>query len=161
MLIRTVAAIALLLSAVLPASAKDQFTVEELILLGNNLAKLDGYEKVVKDGAQERTTKVFYNFEPGLRWQNATSIDKIVAVDKQYRQQLRIIRDAVNAKDVSGNTPEEKAAARAALYAAEDQKLLTTIPGVDIAHIKLDELKLKENPIPATVLGLLKPIIDE
>jgi len=139
-----------------PASAADapSLTVEQVIQIGNGIAALDGYDKIVKDGASEKSVHVPYQFGGGLRLLLASDLDKARTVIKRYQDAVQALFSAMQ-KD--GKIPD----ASLAQYTAEQRKMLDQPADVQLARIKADELKLSENPIPSSVLSNLVPILDQ
>jgi hypothetical protein len=136
------------------ASFAADLTVEQVVVVANGLAQLDGYEKVVKDGAQEKVVKVPYNFGGGLRWSIAGNLEKGRAVAKRYEDSRKAVFDQM-AKD--GKIPAEKEQ----VFTDELRKILDKPADIQLDHFKRDELKTQENPIPGSVLSLLLPIVDQ
>jgi len=148
------AAVAMFVST---AYAEDQkfLSVDQTIRVTNGLSQLDKYDGICKDGAIEKTCPKFYNLGMGIRLAIARNMDKGTQVGKIYTAQ----RQALIARLSGGNTkvPDDKMAE----FIVEDQKSLDAASGVTMEHIKRSDLKLDENPIPATVLYMIIPIMDD
>lgn len=149
--------IALLLAG--PALAEDApkskpLTVDQAIQVASGLAQLDGYDKVIGDGQQQRVVHVFYQFGGGLRWQIAQSIATLRPIVQAYQQANNEL--IFSLAGGNRNVPDDKAQA----YNAETRKMLDADSGVSLPMIRKSELKTDENPLPGGVLTLLIPIID-
>lgn len=133
----------------------DPFTIEQCQLVNIGLQQLDGYDRVVKDGQNERVVRQTYNLGPGLRLSIARNMEKLRRVDASLRQaRLGVLQQFSGGES---KVPDGNLIA----YQAEDRKLMDAPCGEDLIRIKLDELKLSENPVPASVLSVLLPIVDQ
>lgn len=139
-----------------PVHAADQqkLTVDQIASVTTGLSQLDTYDKTVKDGARETIVKQSYNFGGGLRWLIAGNLDKGRRIIKQYQDARTALVNSV-AKD--GKVPDDKIQA----LNLEDRKMQDAVSDVQFDRIKAEELKLNENPIPASVLSLILPIVDQ
>ncbi len=130
-------------------------SVDQIIRVTNGLSQLDKYDGICKDGAIEKTCPRFYNFGMGVRLAIARNIDKGSQVGKIYTAQ----RQSLIARLSGGGTkvPDDKMGE----FLAEDQKAMDAASGVVMEHIKRSDLKLDENPVPATILYMIIPIMDD
>jgi len=116
-------------------AAEISLPVNDIVAIGNALVSLDGYDRSVKDGTQDRVIKEPYKFSPGVR--------------------LTIARDLTAVKAVVADV---QATARGLDKAAIDKLGLEKQPIV-LAPILTKDLSLDQNPIPPSVLSALNPVI--
>ena len=126
-------------------------SVEQVLNVTAALKSLDSYQAKNKDGA---TYPAPYNFSGVTRMNIATDLDRGSVVLKAYQTSLNEVIKGLSGG--TGTVPGEKMAE----YNVEVLKMLAAPAGVSLAKIKEADLKLDENPIPGSVLGLLLPIID-
>jgi hypothetical protein len=124
----------------------------QLVLAG--LTQLDGYDRVITERGQEKSVRELYHFDAALRLAIATDIAKL-------RPALQMAQEVHNALvqqyGVDGKVPADKVMA----FNEEAKKLWGASSGVSLNHIKAGDLRLDSNPIPASVLSLLAPILDQ
>lgn len=139
-----------------PASDQAKsLTYDQVKQVAEGLSHLDGYDKLAKDGAREFIVKEFYKFKKGLRALIADDISKL-------RPALRDLGDKNNDLIREYAEGTEKVLDKNLIeFTAAQRKLLDSPSGVAPAHIKLDEMDLDANPIPASVLSLIDPILDK
>ncbi len=126
-------------------------TVEQALNISAGLRALDSYQARDKEGKPYASP---YNFSGVTRMNIATNIDRVGAVLKTYQATLNEVIKTMSGG--TGTVPGDKMAN----YNVEVLKMLAAPAGVSLAKIKEADLKLDENPIPGSVLGLLLPIID-
>lgn len=123
------------------------------------LQMLDGYTKVVQKGPSEEAHWVPYQFDHKVRW----NIVKNARIFKELFEDFQAVNDAI-IKEISGGKSgiskddEEKIDKYNLAYeklANEPKEIEGTL------RLKLDDLDTKVNPIPASVLVALSPLIDE
>lgn len=155
-------ALGLALSTILPASAQVQpepikMSLEKAANLLAGLQSLDGWDKVVKDGATERVVHVHYEMSGRLRMLIARDIDTLApaisAFGKARADILTQARAANAGKLPENDTPEAGKALK------EIQGLLDGEEQFSLLKIGEAELKLDANPIPPSVLRQLAPLI--
>lgn len=121
-----------------PALAAEVYLpVNDIVAVGNALVALDGYDRAVKDGAQDRVIREPYKFSPGVR--------------------LTIARDLTTIKAVVADV---QTAARGLDKAAIDKLGIEKQP-LTLAPISAKDLSLDQNPIPPSVLSALSVVIVE
>ena len=132
-----------------------KLTIESAISIHAGLKLLDSYERVIKDGERERVVSEFYKFGGGLRLliaKNLNHLDVVVSTFQKARDGL-VYEFSVDGK---AEVPSEKMAA----FGKAVRDLMDTEEEIELSKIKGDELKLDENPVPASTLSLLLPILD-
>ena len=147
--------VGLLLCSAAYAQEPKYLSVEQAIRVTNGLGQLDGYDGTCKDGATEKTCRKLYNLGMGVRMTIAKNMDKGVAVGKIYNK----ARQDLIAQLSEGGTkvPDENMSK----FLAEDAKAQEASSGVIMDRINKSDLKLDENPIPATVLYQIIPILND
>jgi hypothetical protein len=126
-------------------------TVEQALNISAALRALDTYEAKDKDG---KSYAAPYTFSGVTRMAIAVDLEKTSAVLKTYQATLNEVIKTMSGG--TGTVPGNKMAD----YNVEVLKMLAAPAGVSLTRIKQADLKLDENPIPGSVLGLLLPIID-
>ena len=151
---RITLAAALLASTLTPILAADPLTVEQVLIVANGLALLDGYEDVCTDGAVQKTCKRPYKFSGGARWTIANALGIGRAAQTTWQGVQAAILAPYTGAD--GKIPD----ASVAKANREIAEALAKPAGITMPTIKHDELKLDDNPIPPSVLSLLMPILE-
>lgn len=128
-----------------------KLTIEQADRVLAGLTALDGYDKVIKDGASERTVKVPYDLTGKLRLLIARDIDALTPAVKRFAK----TRQEIVAQATAGKTPDQ---AEVAKVNKSVQELLDSEEQFDLGKIGDTELKLDVNPIPPSVLSQLSPI---
>lgn len=139
-----------------PAYA-ESLTNEQALGIFGALSALDGYEKVLKDGASEKAVKVPYDFGGGLRLVIAQDMVALKPkVDAYTTAHNALIMQLSNGKGDFKDNPKGE-------IEAQDQTLTMLSAKIDVGltHIREPELKLDENRIPPSILAGLLPILDE
>ena len=140
---------------ILPAHSEDRqpFTVEQAIQIGNGLSQLDGYDDC-RDGEKGKDCHHLYKFSGSLRLTIALDLAEYRRIAAAYS----VVRQAliVQYSNGSGNVPSDQIAA----FNTEDRRVLDSPSDVKYGRIKRDDLKIEDNPIPASVLSLILPIVD-
>lgn len=128
-------------------------TVEQTLTIVNGLSQLDGYDDVCTDGAIQKTCKRPYKFGGGVRWTIASDISVAKSVQTTWETVKNglITQYSDNGKVPDANLPKLN---------AELTSALSKPSNIVLARLKRDELKLDENPIPASILALIIPIVD-
>lgn len=160
---------AAVLCAALPAVAQTRpenttkVTVEQADRILNALAALDGYQKVVKDGGQDKVVLVAYELSGNTRKLIAKDIDILTPVLRQYgKVRQGLVKQFFN-RDVlpaSGSEEFQKMAQTDTFKKLTDevQKQLDAPVDEEVQKISDADLKLDTNPIPPSVLAALSPI---
>lgn len=130
-----------------------KLTLESALTIAAGLRGLDGYDRIAKDGERERIVREFYKLGGGLRLSIAKNLNKLDAVQGAYQKASADLMASMI--DGKGEVPP----ARKAELAKEDRKMLEAEQDIDLVMIKEDELKLDQNPIPATMLSLIQPLL--
>lgn len=131
------------------------FSVEDAIKLLDGLVKLDGYDRPIKDGANERSIRELYKFRGGLRLLIARNMVKLRAVSDVFQAARNgLVREFA---DNSGSVPMSNMGA----FLNEENEILKAPQQIELAEIVVRELKLDVNPIPASVLALIDPLLVE
>ena len=142
-----------------PAGAQDTkpqpLTYEQALQVDQGLHALDGYQRIIKDGQQEKVAVELYKFGPGLRVQIGLAIAKLDPITREFQDQ----NNKLIQKYSDGET--EMSAKHLQDYLAAFKALKGTSTGLIIPHITIKELDLEHNPIQGTVIGLLSPILDQ
>jgi len=149
---RLFSAVILLSVLSLPAQAAD-FTVDQVIGIGNALAGLNCGNRVVKDGAKESVICEPYKWTPGVSWVIARNLNKAQEVARQF--------DRMRETEIAKLRRKEDGAPREDAIAA----LNVLIRGWLDASIKIDLEKLKQSDlepmnIPPQVIAPLLPIVE-
>ena len=140
---------------ILPAHSEDRqpFTVEQAIQIGNGLSQLDGYDDC-RDGEKGKDCHHLYKLSGSVRLTIALDLAEYRRIATAYTAARQgLIAQYANG---SGVVPPEQVGA----FNAEDRRILNLTSDVKYGRIKLSNLRVEENPIPATVLSLIVPILD-
>ena len=129
-------------------------STELALSISSGLHSLDGYERIAKDGEREKVIKEFYKLGGGLRMSIAKNLNILGSIQSAYQK----ARDDIlrSMADRNGEVPRTKLAE----FTAEERKLLDAEHNVDLCQIDEEELRLDINPIPASVLSLIHPILN-
>jgi hypothetical protein len=119
-------------------------TTNEVANLAAALVALDGSDKIVKDGLQDKIVKAPYNLGAGLRL--------VVAHDLTTARGL--LTEFQLAASGMQKTDGDKAKGEIEILAMQKQQ-------VQLTTIDISELMLDQNQIPPSVLSGLSPILDE
>lgn len=133
-----------------------KLSIEKADKLLSGLLALDGYEKVVKDGGSERPVKVVYDLSGRLRLLIAKDIDVLSPAIRRFsktRQELVGAASVATHKIPVEGTPEFVKLSK------DVQDMLDSEEQFDLLKIKEEELKLDANPISASVLSQLSPVL--
>jgi hypothetical protein len=139
----------------LPSLADDRLTLGQVIDVYNGLSQLDKYDDVCKDGATEKICPRWYKFDMTTR----TTIVLDIAEARRIVDAWRTAQNAL-VSELSGGgakVPDD----RQQEYQAKLREALDKPSDVVFGKLRRAELKLNENPIPANVLVLLLPIIED
>jgi len=119
------------------------------------LSNLDGYDRVVKDGASEKVAKTPYQFGGGFRLAVGRNLAAAKSVVDPFdtAQKALFLQYANGADKLSGDAQVK--------FSTELDKLLAAHVRLELVKFKSDELKLNDNPIPGTVIQGLQPILVE
>lgn len=134
-----------------PKPAPAGLTVEQALNVAAGLAQLASYDTVDKDG---KPSKVYYKFSADLRILIAVNIDVGRAIQTRFQNASNDL--IMQLSDGSGTLPDEKKGA----FNVEIAKLMQAQSRAGYTRIKLADLKLDENQVPAPVLSLIIPILD-
>jgi len=127
----------------------------EVIDLLTGLSSLDGYERVVKDGSNEKVMREFYTLKGGLRLTIAKNMNCLQVLAKAIRDARNgLIREHADGGD---RVPPGKMVE----YGEQERVLLDTEHEVDLETIRLSELSLDKNPIPVSVIALISPLLED
>lgn len=132
-----------------------KLSMEKMIAARSALVALDGYDKIIKDGERDRAVRELYKLGGGLRLliaKNINLLDKEIDPFQRARNTL-----VMEHADASGSVPPDKRAE----FVKQERELLDAEYDVDVVPIKDDELKLDQNPIPASVLAQLGTLLVE
>jgi hypothetical protein len=151
------------------AQAKPKLTIAQALSVLVALRNLDGHMAVVKQGAQEVTIMVPWEFGSGvLRARIAGDLSLLEPVEKTTEDARQHIAKEITAKmppDKDGKAPQILSAGTAEF--ADYQKQYNDVLNADcpvsdsLARIKMSALKLDKNEIPVTALSALAPILDD
>lgn len=136
-----------------------KLSVDQVAIVYQGLAALDGYDKPVKDGQQEHSIKVFYEFGGGLRLSIARDMTKLREVVTVYQAARQAALASVGAIPLGPDGKPDESSAPARQFGVEDLKMRSDAQEIELDSIKTDELKLDKNPIPASILSFLSPIL--
>lgn len=131
-----------------------KLTVREAMNALAGLGALDGTQRVVKEGAAERVVVEPNKLDGPFRFTLARNIHKLRAVSEAHDT----ARNAL-IKELSGGgekVPDERLVEFGDRYKA----ILEMTEDVALTKITEADLKLDVNPIAATTLSLLVPLID-
>lgn len=132
-----------------------KLSMEKMIAARVALVALDGYDKIVKDGEKERAVRELYKLGGGLRLLIAKNINALAKeIETFQRARNELVLECANGEE---KVPPEKRAG----FIREERALLDVEYDLEIVPIKSNELKLDQNPIPASVLADLGPLLDE
>lgn len=135
-----------------PAKPKD-LTVSEVLALSAALSQLDAYQtgKVDKDN---RAIIAPYKFSGTTLMTIAIDIEGAAVVVRSYQKSVNALIGRLSNGGVK--VPDDKVGE----FNKETTKMMDAPSGVLLARIKESELDLANNPIPASVLSAMLPIID-
>lgn len=124
--------------------------VSEASALLSALSALDGYDRVIKEGGNEKSVRDSYKLGPA-RMAVARNIRALreVVEDFQRAQNALIIEESGGTGSVDQKTNPEGAAR----VAVEIQKMVDTEHEISLISISEADLKLDVNPIPPSVLA--------
>lgn len=156
---RSVLAVLCLLSSVLGASAETlKLKLEQILPLANALASLDqGQTKIIKQGdAPDKVLQLPYEFSGATRWAIARNLG---ALKREVEAFEKTRADLI--KQISGGGAEIKKdePEKFAKYLAEITPIVESTLKLELQRLKPDDLKLDQNPIPASTLVALEPIL--
>lgn len=139
--------------------ATPHLTVGQCVQALSGLLALDKYEKVIKDGAGEKTVTVQYKLGVArFAVARAISVLRPVAEDVE-KARLGLLAEVTGGKPVQPNSEQ------LARLNDEYAKVLSRPCSVEIPKLKLADLRPgdgpNDNPIPPSVLASLLPIIEE
>lgn len=155
----------------LPALAEDvppALTISKCMDINAAMGALDkGWERVVKEGERERVVAVPYKVGDA-RMPMALNMSVLRPyMDGAEKQRQEIIADVIDQmrKATPAGQPEptdiKPGTREFEQYLKRYQKVLEQPCNVTLAHIKTSSLALSDdNPIPATVISVLKPLLD-
>lgn len=126
-----------------------KITNAQALRLRQGLAALDGYE--VEAGGKVITQ--FYKLG-AVRLTVAKNINLIDAVCNVFREASQKL--VTELSDDKGRVPPAKMKE----YTEAETKMLATENEVELFPIRLADLKIDENPIPASALAMLEPVLD-
>lgn len=158
------AAAAFLILAAAPAAAQQKpdkaddakpLSYQDAQQVDAGLRSLDGYQVAIDDGQQHKVILKFYDLGSGLRIQIGQSEAALAGALRTYQQLYNGL--VAQYADGGQTVPDKNKAAWNEAFA----KLQQTSSGVTVPHIKVGELKLDQNPVPASVLAALAPILDK
>ena len=154
MFLGTIIAAALMVSPARAADATppDSITIDQAIGVMRALGQLDRYEVQDKDG---KAVSIPYKFSGALRYLIASDLDLATTAARQYQTAVNALVMQISG---GGNKVPDELLPK---FNEENNKLLAAPAGVILRKIKLDDLKLDENPIPVSVLSVLMPIIEK
>lgn len=146
------------------AEEKKPLTVAEALSLLQALRNLDGRIVVVKNGANESTVTLPWEFGSGtLRLRIARNVSALAGVERSLEEaRQKIVAEILQkmpSKDATASiapgSPEFAA------FSRQVSEALAAPAPVDLARIKASELRLDKNEIPVTALSALAPILDD
>lgn len=132
-----------------------KLSMEKMISARAALMALDGYDKIIKDGERERAVRELYKLGGGLRLliaKNVNLLDK--EIDTFQRARNALVLECASGQE---KVPPEKMAS----FIKQERELLDAETEIDVVPIKSDELKLDQNPIPASVLAQLGTLLTD
>ena len=132
-----------------------KLTIESAINIHAGLKQLDSYERAIKDGERERVVREFYKFGGGMRLLIAKNLNRLDIVVSTFQA----ARDGL-VYEFSSDGKAEVLPEKMAAFGKAVRDLMIVEEEVELTRIKSDELKLDENPVPASTLSLLLPILD-
>ena len=131
-----------------------KLTLQSALAVAQGLRGLDVFDRIVKDGERERIVKEYYKLGGGLRLMIAKNLNLLDAQQTLYQKvRADLVRTML---DDTGEIPKNKTAD----FLAEERKVLEGEIDIDLSIIKSTELNLDANPIPATTLSLIQPILE-
>ena len=137
------------------AQAEDArpLTVEQVIMIGNGLAALDGYDDVCRDGPSEKPCRHPYKFKGAARMTMAMDLAECRRISSAYTSARQ---DLIRQYAKGGNEvpPEEMSK-----FADDDKAAREHATDVKLGTIRSADLALDDNPIPPSVLSMIVPIV--
>lgn len=133
--------------------ARPHLTFDQVRDLIGGLVALDGRQRVVKDGQQERIVPQEYDLAPGIRLVIAQNLLRA----KNTFAPLQPAFAAVQRQfaDANGKVPDE----RLVEFNLAVRKLQDSLTDADFIPIKYEELKPSVNNFPPSVIAALLPIL--
>jgi len=152
---KTLLVFGLLLAMTTFAQAQEtrKLTYEQASALFGALQSLDGHQRVVKDGQQERIVQEPYDIAPGLRLVIAQDMLKAKAAVGTLQVAFAAVQKQFVGAD--GKVPDDKLVA----FNVEVRKLQQEMSDEQFTPIRYEELKPSTNNFPPSVLAGLMPVL--
>ena len=122
------------------------------------LSQLDGYNKLTKDGDNEKVIFISYDFDAKTRW----NIARNLTILKSYIEDFDKVRTST-IKSISGKQSIDKEdVSGLEKFTDEINKVLTSEVELEkIFTFKKESFKIDKNPIPSSLLTMLQPVIED
>lgn len=134
-----------------------EMLVSKALELRSALQACDGYQKVIKEGENEKTVFVLHELGFNIRFAIAKNLEQLDKVSETYvKMRNELIKSL--AKNGTGIDPKNEQEAMAKFY-AEDRKNLDATIKVPIE--KLKKADLEKSNLSVNVLATIMPIIQE
>lgn len=134
-----------------PAASRDDLTIDQVRSVMTGLRNINRYETVDKDG---KATIGYYKYAGDVRILIALDLDIANRIDAVFISENNALIARLSGGGVK--VPDD----RMGEYNATARKMLDAPCRCALYKIKMGDLKLDENAIPADALALLIPIID-
>jgi len=159
---KTLLFLAVLCTAMLASAEQISLKVDQIIQVANGLAALDsGQTKIVKftDSTGATTDKAIqmpYELSGATRWAVARNLG---ALKREVEAFDKARTDVIKSLTKGGSEIKKEDAATMAKYLDQVNEILQKPVKVEVQLIKAEDFKLDANPIPATVLAAIDPVV--
>ena len=159
-----------------PVGQTETIQVSKAIALANAIAAVTGtHDEIIGQGASARAVQMPYEMSADTRWALTDDLGALNAVIESAQKKQKATIDAAEKLNGGPLKPKKDAVlnssggvvaaaepsdAQTALNADLQKLMDSDAPVAKLFHIKRNDLKLSDNPIPGMTLDALKPIID-
>lgn len=133
--------------------------VKDIISIHSALSRLDGVNHLLKKGSAEEVHWIPFQFDHKVRW----NIVKNARIFKELWEDFSAVNDGI-IKEISGGHSgiDEEDKEKVDKYNLAYEKLANETKEIEgTLRLKLADLNIEVNPIPASILVALSPLIDE
>ena len=133
-----------------------QLTVQQILAASAALKALDTYERVVREGSNERVVREPYRFGGAVRM----ALARIQAGLRVHADAFDAAHDAL-VREISGGEAQIRPEmhGQQARFREEIGKVLAATHALDLPALTEADLRLDDNPLPPSVLVALLPLL--
>jgi hypothetical protein len=139
--------------------AGEQYTYAQLLSLNAAFSALDGYQQVVKDGAQTHVVPTPYTFTAGVREAIADDEIALQPIMNSENQKIQAFAKTLGDGVQKYGTAACVKDAECKQFIDEGNKIEGDEFTLKLTQLTLENLDLSENSIPPSVIAALSPII--